>query len=205
MRKHAAGFWPNLALKALLICLLAFGAFSGLQQFEGKAFFFRLITYPVAAFVVPIVWTAWGRHTAYPYATDVLLTLPFLIDTAGNALDLYDTLWWWDDANHLVNWMLLSGAIGALAWRNRIGSGATFAFVVGFGAVTAILWEIAEYFAFIRNSAELTTAYTDTLGDMALGLTGSALAGIAAALVSRPHRAQDHPAKNYPAKNPGVS
>ena len=153
MRKHAAGFWPNLALKVLLICLLAFGAFSGLQQFEGKAFFFRLITYPVAAFVVPIVWTAWGRRTAYPYATDVLLTLPFLIDTAGNALDLYDTLWWWDDANHLVNWMLLSGAIGALAWRNRIGSGATFAFVVGFGAVAAILWEIAEYFAFIRNSA----------------------------------------------------
>ncbi len=95
--------------------------------------------------------------------------------------------------------MLLSGAIGALAWRNRIGSGTTFAFVVGFGAVTAILWEIAEYFAFIRNSSELATAYTDTLGDMALGLTGSALAGIAAALVSGRHRA-----KNDLAENPGV-
>ena len=199
MRNHSAGFWPNLALKALLICLLAFGAFSGLQQFEGKAFFFRLITYPVAALVVPIVWAVWGRRSAYPYAIDVLLTLPFLIDTAGNALDLYDTVWWWDDANHLVNWMLLSGAIGALAWRNRIGFRATFAFVVGFGAVTAILWEIAEYFAFIRNSSEIATAYADTLGDLALGLTGSVIAGIAAALVSGRPRAQDRLAKN-----PGV-
>ena len=171
-----------------MICLLAFGAFSGLQQFEGKAFFFRLVTYPVAALVVPIVWTAWGRRDGYPYAADILLTLPFLIDTAGNALDLYDTVWWWDDANHLVNWMLLSGAIGALARRNRRGVRATFAFVVGFGAVTAILWEIAEYFAFIRNSSELATAYADTLGDLALGLTGSALAGIAAALAPRRHR-----------------
>ena len=35
--------------------------------------------------------------------------------------------------------------------------------------MTAILWEIGEYFAFIRNSSELATAYTDTLGDMAAG------------------------------------
>ena len=200
MRKHAAGFWPNLALKALLICLLAFGAFSGLQQFEGKAFFFRLVTYPIAAMVVPIIWAAWARRSTYPYAADVLLTLPFLIDTAGNALDLYDTIWWWDDANHLVNWMLLSGAIGALAWRRHIRFGATFAFVVGFGAVTAILWEIAEYFAFIRNSPELTTAYTDTLGDLALGLTGSALAGLAAAAASARRRVP-----NGLAEDPGAA
>ncbi len=46
-----------------------------------------------------------------PFASDILLTLPFLIDTAGNALDLYDAVQWWDDANHLVNWALLSGAL----------------------------------------------------------------------------------------------
>jgi hypothetical protein len=51
--------------------------------------------------------------------------------------------------------------------------------------VTAILWEIGEYFAFIRNSSELATAYTDTLGDMALGLSGSALTATVAVLVLR--------------------
>ena len=178
-------FWVNLLVKFALVSLLAFGAFSGLQQFEGKAFLWRLVTYPVAALVIPVIWAVHGRTAAYPYAADILLTLPFLIDTSGNALDFYDSIDWWDDANHFVNWALLSGAVGVLAWRNRTGSWETLAFVVGFGAVTAILWEIAEYVAFIRNSPELATAYTDTLGDLALGLTGSVLAGLTAAVIPR--------------------
>ncbi len=188
LRKPSTAFWVNFSVKAALICLLAFGVFSGLQQFEGKAFLWRLATYPIAALVIPVIWAAFGRRAAYPYAADVLLTLPFLVDTVGNASDLYDTIWWWDDANHFINWALLSGAIGVLAWRNRIGRWETLAFVVGFGAVTTILWEIAEYFAFIRNSPELITAYSDTLGDLALGLIGSVSAGLAAALAPRPHR-----------------
>ena len=60
-----------------------------------------------------------------------------------------------------------------------------FGLVTGFGAVTAILWEIGEYFAFIRNSSELDTAYTDTLGDLSLGLSGSALAAALAVLTLR--------------------
>ena len=183
--KHSPAFWLDLAVKVTLIGLLAFGAFSGLQQFEGKAFLWRLATYPVATLVVPIVWAIHGRRVAYPYAADVLLTLPFLIDTTGNALDFYDSIWWWDDANHLVNWALLSGAIGTLVRRSNFRSWETLAFVVGFGAVTAILWEVTEYFAFIRHSPELATAYTDTLGDLVLGLTGSVVAGLAAAFAPR--------------------
>ena len=96
--------------------------------------------------------------------------LPFLIDTIGNALDLYDTIDWWDDANHFVNWALLSGALAAALARTHIGALELFGLVVGFGGVTAILWEIGEYFAFIRGGTELATAYTDTLGDEILGL-----------------------------------
>ena len=184
-RTHLVALWLNLGVKAVLIYLLAFGAFSGLQQFEGKAFLWRLMTYPVAALVVPVVWAGRYRQAPYPFAVDILLTLPFLIDTGGNALDLYDEIEWWDDANHLVNWALLAGAVGALAWRNRVRSWETAAYVIGFGAVAAILWELAEYFAFIRRSPELETAYTDTLGDMVLGLTGSVVAGIFSAASCR--------------------
>ncbi len=120
-----------------------------------------------------------------PYAAGILFALLFYLDTAGNAADFYDTIVWWDDVNHLVNWALLSGAVGALAWRNRIPKGQTLAYVVGFGAVTAILWEIAEHIAFIRFSVELATAYVDTLGDMTLGLTGFTVAGLGAAFM--PH------------------
>ena len=185
LRGQPPAFWIDLAIKAVLIGLLAFGAFSGLQQFEGKAFVWRLATYPIAAFVVPVIWAIRARDTAYPFTADILLTLPFLIDTAGNAADFYDSIVWWDDVNHLVNWALLSGAVGALAWRNSLPKWRTLAYVVGFGAVTAILWEIAEYFAFIRFSEELATAYVDTLGDMTLGLTGSVVAGLIAALSPR--------------------
>ena len=185
LRQQPAAFWADVAVKALLLCLLVFGAFSGLQQFEGKAFIWRLATYPIAAFVVPVIWAIRARDTAYPFAADILLTLPFLIDTAGNAVDFYDTIVWWDDVNHLVNWALLSGAVGSLAWRNQTPKWQTLAYVVGFGAVTAILWEIAEYFAFIRFSEELETAYVDTLGDMTLGLAGSVVAGLIAALLPR--------------------
>ena len=185
LRARPAGFWVDVAVKAALVGLLAFGAFSGLQQFEGKAFVWRLALYPVAVLVLPLVWGMRSRGNAFPYSADILLTLPFLIDTAGNALDLYDTIEWWDDANHFVNWALLSGAVGVLAWRSRIAFRETLALVVGFGAVTAILWEVGEYYAFIRDSPELATAYTDTLGDLALGLAGSVLAGLAAALAPR--------------------
>ncbi len=69
--------------------------------------------------------------------------------------------------------------------RTHIRGAELFGLVVGFGGVTAILWEIGEYFAFIRNSSELATAYTDTLGDMALGLSGSTLTATITLLVLR--------------------
>ncbi|MCW2799937.1 MAG: hypothetical protein JWQ70_1409, partial [Aeromicrobium sp.] len=49
---------------------------------------------------------------------------------------------------------------------------------LAFGVTAALGWEIAEYFAFIRHSPELKTAYTDTLGDLSLGSLGSILSGV---------------------------
>jgi hypothetical protein len=78
-----------------------------------------------------------------------------------------------------------------------------FWLITGFGAVTAILWEIGEYFAFIRHSSELDTAYTDTLGDLTLGLGGSTLtAAIAVTVATRSRRAESSGA---PAAAPGSS
>jgi hypothetical protein len=173
--KRTPALWLDLAVKLSLVALLAFGAFSGLDRFAGKAFGWRLVGYSIAALVVPAIWAARGRRPPYPFVADTLFVLPFLIDTIGNALDLYDTIDWWDDANHFVNWALLSGAVAVALLRADIKRAELFSLVVGFGGVTAILWELGEYFAFIRNSSELATAYTDTLGDMVLGLSGATL------------------------------
>jgi hypothetical protein len=170
-------------VKVALVGLLAFGAFSGLERFAGKAFGWRLAGYSIAALLVPAIWVFRGRRAPFPYPADILFVLPFLIDTVGNALNLYDTIDWWDDANHFVNWALVTGAIAAGLFRTHVNRAELFAIVVGFGAVAAILWEIGEYFAFIRNSPELRTAYTDTLGDLSLGLSGSTLTGALAVVV----------------------
>ncbi len=154
----------------------------------------RALTYPIAALIVPVAWwfLSRSRRRDYPYALDVLLVLPFLIDVVGNATNLHDTIDWWDDLNHFVNWAILVAAFGQLLIRLRLDRWATAGLAVGFGAVTAVLWEFAEYFTFIRNSPELRTAYTDTLGDLALGLTGSVLAAAVTVTVLWPDREAAH-------------
>jgi hypothetical protein len=185
--------WLNLVVKVALVGLLLFAVIrDDLPQFQGKAMVGRALTYPISALLVPVIW--WivskrrGKAPEYPHLLDILLVLPFLIDTAGNALNLYDKVEWWDDANHLVNWGILSAGFGQLLLRLPVGKLSTAGLTVGFGAVTAIIWEFAEYFTFVRNSPELATAYTDTLGDMALGLSGSVVAGIITAWVLWPRR-----------------
>ena len=173
--------WVDLAVKALLVGVLAFAvARPDLQQFAGKAMTGRAIAYPIAALVVPVVWFWLGRRRNwdYPFAVDILVVLPFLIDVAGNAADLYDSVSWWDDANHFVNWAILVAGFGQILVRTTLNRLVVASLCVGFGAVTAILWEFIEYFTFIRGGPEEQTAYTDTLGDLALGTSGSVVSAL---------------------------
>ncbi len=156
---------------------------TGLPQFEGKAFGSRLVAYPVLMLLTPGVWWLVGRRRGtreeLPWAGFTFIALPFLIDVTGNSLDLYDSVTWWDDANHLVNWLLLCLGIGLLLERAVLRPPWVLALAVtGIGAVLAILWELAEWYTFIRHGTELATAYTDTLGDEALGTLGALLAGL---------------------------
>jgi hypothetical protein len=174
-----------------------------LPQFAGKGFAARLFAYPVMMLVVPVLW--WllvGRRGAgparerlrrAPWIAFAWIMLPFLVDVTGNTLDLYDSIEWWDDANHLVNWFFLSLGVGLLL-RGR-ASGRPWELLVmigGLGAVMAIGWEIGEYFAFIRGGTELDTAYQDTLGDLTLGTLGGVAAGVVVAwhTVRRPREAR---------------
>ena len=166
----------------------------GLPQFEGKGFGARLIAYPALMLSVPALWwwfwrradAAGAQRSTPPWSGFALLMAPFLIDVTGNTLNLYDSIVWWDDANHLVNWFLLSAGIGVLLQRTSVQPPwALGLLVAGLGAVLAVGWELAEWFAFIRHGTELATAYEDTLGDQALGCLGAAAAGALTARWSR--------------------
>ena len=109
--------------------------------------------------------------------------LPFLVDVTGNTFDLYDSIDWWDDANHFVNWFLLLSGIGLLVADAVQPRWVLVVLVAGLGALLAIGWEIGEWWTFIRHGTELDTAYEDTLGDMTLGTLGATLAGLVVARV----------------------
>jgi hypothetical protein len=170
---------------AATVLQLAVAAFvPNLAQFEGKAFGARLVAYPLMMLVVPALWwLAARRHRPgprdVPWAAFGWVMLPFLLDVTGNTLDLYDRVWWWDDANHLVNWFFLSLGLGLLMARAAVRPAwALWLAVAGAGAALAIGWELGEWYTFIRHGTELATAYTDTLGDEALGTLGAAVAGL---------------------------
>jgi hypothetical protein len=178
----------DLAVKAGTVGLLAWAVLNpDLPQFTGKAFVGRAIAYPIALLVLPVAWQLFGRsRMAYPVVADILFGLPFLIDVIGNALNLYDTIWWWDDANHFVNWVLQTSAVVLLLRNGGWGYWTRVGLAFGWAVTTAVLWEFAEYVTFVPGSPEAATAYGDTLLDLALGMVGG---GIAALVLSRVPRA----------------
>ncbi len=104
---------------------------------------------------------------------------PFLVDVTGNTVDLYDSVDWWDNANHFFNWMLLLWGCGLLL--RLIWTGPTWGLVLtitGLGAILAVGWEIGEWYTFIRRGTELDGAYEDTLSDELLGTLGALVAAL---------------------------
>ena len=161
-----------------------------LPQAEGKGFGARLTFYPLLMLIVLAVWALmrrWrGDPRPLPWTAFALLMSPFLVDVTGNTLDLYDQVPWWDDANHFGNWVLLCCGLGLLMLQARMtppwALGIT---VTGAGAVLAILWELGEWWTFIRHGTERRTAYEDTLADETLGTLGGAVAAVIITRVGR--------------------
>jgi glycopeptide antibiotics resistance protein len=159
-------------MKLLLIALLVFSVASGLERFEGKAMLARALTYPIATVIVPSVWRLRGGPQPYPHLVDMLVVLPFVIDTSGNVLDLY-AISWFDDLAHALNWTILVSAFALALLRTQLGRLNVWALAVGFGAVTEILWEIGEYLVMKLGSSGLQLTYTDTVEDLMLGGCGT--------------------------------
>jgi hypothetical protein len=149
------------AVFAATLAQLAVGALApGLPQFDGKGFGARLVRYPVMMLLLPGLW--WLRahrrepQPDPPWAAFALTMSPFLVDVAGNTLDIYDTIVWWDDANHFLNWFLLCLGLGLLIRRAGVGPPwALGVLVTGLGATLAIVWELGEWLTFIRFGTEL--------------------------------------------------
>ena len=186
--RHRMVWLPALVLAATVAQLAVATFVPGIERFADKAFGARLAAYPAMMLLVPAIWwLAVGRRRPQeepPYVAFALIMLGFLVDTTGNSLDLYDTVTWWDDSNHFVNWFFLLSGLGLIIARDLRPRWAQVLLVTGLGCLLALGWELGEWYTFIRHGTELDTAYEDTLGDMTLGSCGAFLASLVVARVA---------------------
>ena len=169
----------NLAAKIGLFLLLGLALIvPGLGNMDGKGLVPRAVGYPVAAMAIPFIWFTWWRPRAsFPWTADFLVTFACFSDIFGNFLNLYDSIESFDNWIHFVNTGLLTAAVILLTMHRSSSLGAVIERALAFGVSAALIWEIAEYFAFLRWSPERLGAYADTLSDMSLGAVGSLIAG----------------------------
>lgn len=182
--------WLPASILLLTVAQLAVAEWwPGIERFADKAFGARLVAYPALMLLAPVLWWFFVKRTEprarAPHGAFSLIMLGFLVDVTGNSADLYDTVVWWDDANHFVNWFFLLTGIGLIVGRSVRPDWALVLLVTGLGAVLAIGWELGEWYTFIRHGTELDTAYEDTLGDETLGTLGALCAGLVVARVRR--------------------
>lgn len=195
----------DLVTKVALFALLALDlAVPDLHGIKANASLGRLVLYPLGVLVVPIGWLVWGRRrqrreidqriegpSGFPWAADLLISLPWLLDTLGNRFGLFESIGWWDKMMHFLNWLLLTGGV-LLAWRfgRRIGAALVVMVALGFGGTAALAWELLEYASFNRLSNIPAAIYVDTLGDLSLGTLGSLAAAWVALTIRRLARAR---------------
>ncbi len=167
----------NVAVKAALFVSFAVALTVPLEVLEGKAMGFRAPLFLASAVLVPLI----GRRRGWsPYAHvgDALLAAPFLLDTLGNLLGVYDEYPVTDDVLHAVNWILLVAAFHAFRFRNVHDRRDALLLGYGFGAMAIIWWEILEWVVSedgIGGAGGLALTYGDTIGDLLLSSTGGLL------------------------------
>ncbi|HET7734499.1 MAG TPA: hypothetical protein VFK52_00870 [Nocardioidaceae bacterium] len=166
-----------MAKVVLLLLLVRVGLDPTWGNLEGKAPVARAVTYPLVAFVIPVVWALWFRGRPFPWLPDLLVTLTGFTDILGNRLDLYDSVVWFDDTVHLVGTGLV-GAAAVLLTMRRAAFTQVLQRALAVGLSAELAWELFEYVSFVTRSAEFAGAYRDTIGDLVLGWIGCVLAAV---------------------------
>ena len=167
-----------LAKVVLLVAMARVAVEPEWGNLEGKAPGTRALTYPLLALVVPVWHLARRSGRPYPWGADVLVTLPAFSDILGNRLDLFDQVLWFDDVMHAVNTGALSAAVILLGGAAGAPLVRRLEVAVASGMTLALVWELWEYAAFVMRSAEASSAYVDTLGDLSLGWGGCLAAAV---------------------------
>jgi hypothetical protein len=167
----------NAVVKCTLFAAFAVALLVPLDHLDGKAMPARAPIFLASAVLVPLIARRRG-WAPYPHVADALLALPFLLDTLGNLLGIYDAAESTDDVLHFLNWIALVAAFHAFRFRNVDDRRDAILLGYGFGAIAIVGWEAFEWVVSadgIGGADGLALTYGDTIGDLVLSSTGGLL------------------------------
>ncbi len=145
-------------------------------KYKGKAMRVRAVGYIGGLALMPAAWWLRGRRERFPVVADLAVTLPLLVDAAGNAHGIYDDARL-DDVVHLVNTVSLASLFGSLISEHVESRHKAAGAVIAFGALGGIGWEVMEYTAEALGFDGLGLSPEDTIADVTFGAIGSLIAG----------------------------
>ncbi|MEX2047618.1 MAG: hypothetical protein WEE03_10665 [Chloroflexota bacterium] len=117
------------------------------------------------------------RWPRYPVWLDDLYLSIFWLDMAGNSLDLYDRLFYFDLVPHFHS-------TGALAVVLR-GLGTSHLGAIGMANVIHMLLEAQEYYTDVFFGTHNVRGLFDTVNDLVAGVAGTTVYGLARAVWER--------------------
>jgi hypothetical protein len=169
------------ALFAAKVATIAFGVDALLhpnaRRFAGKGMRLRAVGYFGALMVVPLAWRLLPDRGRYPRGLDTAVTIPLLLDAAGNSLGIYQDAHV-DDVVHIANAAIASGVAGALV-APRVDERWHAALVAaGLGITAETLWEIMEYTAMKMGANGMNLSYDDTMEDIIESTLGAIAGGL---------------------------
>ncbi|MEK6968779.1 MAG: hypothetical protein AABX51_09230 [Nanoarchaeota archaeon] len=145
-----------------------------LRGMEIKFFIFSL-----ASLIFPIIWTIYAKRKQYPHIIDAMITLPLVIDLAGNALGYYYYYWtWFDNITHFINPVIYGIVLYyllSLIDQNKI---VVWLAVIGIMAFGHVAWELFEYVTPFADKTIMNLSYEDTLSDLFMGVVGQFVVSI---------------------------
>jgi hypothetical protein len=155
---------------ALRICILFFTVDAivnaGDPRFAGKALGPRNVGILLGlSMLFPILHLVQKRWKRYPYWHDALYLSIFWLDMAGNTLNLYNTVSWWDHIPHFHGpgalSMVLMGAFGLAALP-----------AAGLATILHVILECQEYYGDVILGTHNVNGVADTVNDLAYGIAG---------------------------------
>ncbi len=145
-------------------------------KYKGKAMRIRAVGYLGGLALVPAAWWTRGRRERYPVVADLAVTVPLLIDAAGNAHGIYDEARL-DDVVHFFNSAVLASLFGALISPRVPSRSAAAGATAAFGVVGEVGFDAMEYVAEAIGFEGLGLSREDTLADIAAATIGAGIAG----------------------------